>query len=420
MTSTTDEFSHWQHHWSRKKITSRSKDFARSPSSITYIHTRNHTVINPSMADSSLPIEEARRSVDRLGIDYNKLPQQPFWAPLTGRTNEEFKVLIAARIMSCSVMVGRVLTQPEKDALAQHYASLLRTRTFDSLIAMGATLGFYRYTYKSYGFPLYTPRPKTFDPTNFFGLKSALAPRAWHGIRFVAWYGACKIVASIFCLSYGLSVHTARFASDPRLADYRQLLQAKSGQQRLGSRQRETARARLRQEQAEYTGAQFPPEVQRRAAAPSSWGSTEQSTQNNQSEWPGMQSTQSGNSQSSYSDEPYVFDDASPLAPVEQQSDTVQQSAQGFSAWDRIRGQARSKAAPQGHVSGGQFSGGQANSWEKKRSDELAARVAQEGTSYTYSSADEEKAYAKAQAQREFDQMLERERRGGSDGSRRW
>ena len=43
--------------------------------------------------------------------------------------------------------------------------------------------------------------------------------------------------------------------------------------------------------------------------------------------------------------------------------------------------------------------------------------------SFSFSSSDEEKGYAKAEAQREFDERVEKERRGGdfsNDGRRRW
>jgi hypothetical protein len=47
--------------------------------------------------------------------------------------------------------------------------------------------------------------------------------------------------------------------------------------------------------------------------------------------------------------------------------------------------------------------------WEPKQKTE----------SYTFASADQEKAYAKTQAQKEFDAMLERERRGMGDSGGR-
>lgn len=362
------------------------------------------------MAEPGFPIEGPRGNLDPFGIDFDKLPQLPFW-----RIQEDLKASVAGRLTVCTVIAGRELTQPEKNALAQHYALMLRNRAYDTPLALIATLSFYRYTYKSYGFPMYTPKPPKFNPSNFWGLKGPLATTAWHGLRAVAWYTVCKPVATIFCLSFALSSYTARSASDPRLVDYRRSVQARSRQQGREGRQRDAEKLRHLEDLAERTGSLFSPEVQSRAAAPTSWSSTEHSTQDTQSEWSGTQSPQPETSQSSYNDEPNFFDDASPVAPAEQQSDTTQQSSQGFSAWDRIRGQARSKGASQG-----QRAGEQASAWGRKRNDELTSRGAQDGTSYTYSSADEEKAYAKEQAQKEFDQMLDKERRGGSDASRRW
>lgn len=67
-----------------------------------------------------IPLETARRNVDSLGINYDALPQMPFWGPLFGNTSEYFKTRVAAKIMASSASVGRELTQPEKDAMSYH------------------------------------------------------------------------------------------------------------------------------------------------------------------------------------------------------------------------------------------------------------------------------------------------------------
>lgn len=53
--------------------------------------------------------------------------------------------------------------------------------------------------------------------------------------------------------------------------------------------------------------------------------------------------------------------------------------------------------------------------WEKRVNDETTSQAAKQGTSFNFSSEDEARAYAKGQAQREFDEMLERERKGDSN-----
>lgn len=68
----------------------------------------------------NIPIETARRNADSLGINYDALPQMPFWTPLFGRTSEYLKTRVALKIMTSSASVGRELTQPEKDAMSYH------------------------------------------------------------------------------------------------------------------------------------------------------------------------------------------------------------------------------------------------------------------------------------------------------------
>lgn len=70
--------------------------------------------------DPNIPLESARRNADSLGINYDALPQMPFWGPLFGRSSEYLKTRVAAKIMTSSVSVGRELTQPEKDAMSYH------------------------------------------------------------------------------------------------------------------------------------------------------------------------------------------------------------------------------------------------------------------------------------------------------------
>lgn len=367
-----------------------------------------------------LDMKVAQNNVDRLGIRYDELPQLPFWARLTGNTNESFKLRVAAKVMAGSAGVGRELTQPEKDALAEHFAQLLRTSSYDNPIALGSAYGFYRYTYAKTGFPFWTPNPEKFDVTKFPGLpKGFLSQKMWHGLRMLSWFAGCKILTGVFCLSYAITQHEKHYSTDPRLQNYRQT---------IAERRQQMMRQRVghlgANERPAVPGAPTSSSTTTAGRVPEAWAGGEQSTQDAQSTWPGMQSTQQPEStQAPPDDEPYAFDDASPNAPVEQQQQPQQRSpqqrpyAQGGSAWDRIRSQARGGEAGQSQA---QASAGQASAWGRKRQDELTSQGAQDGTSYTFSSADEERAYAKEQAQKEFDQMLERERKGQAGSSKRW
>lgn len=69
---------------------------------------------------SNVPIESARRNADRLGINYDALPQMPFWSRLFGSSDDYVKTRVATKVMASSASVGRELTQSEKDAMAYH------------------------------------------------------------------------------------------------------------------------------------------------------------------------------------------------------------------------------------------------------------------------------------------------------------
>lgn len=76
----------------------------------------------------NIPLETASRNADSLGINYDALPQMPFWGPLFGRTSEYLKTRVAAKVMTSSASVGRELTQPEKDAMSYHLYVLALSR----------------------------------------------------------------------------------------------------------------------------------------------------------------------------------------------------------------------------------------------------------------------------------------------------
>lgn len=361
-----------------------------------------------AMVGQNIPVEAVRRNIDSLGIKYNELPHLPFWAPFAGRSEQAFKQQIAGKIMMSSAFTGRELTQAEKDAISHHYAKYLVIQAWDTPFVFGSTYACYRGTYAKYGFPFWTPKADKFDPNKFPLVSKSLSKdtyqllsqKSWHSLRFVAWFAACKFAIGIFVTSYSISTFVAGSNSDPRLKEYNQVVGAKVEQMRRTGG--------LKSAQSTDSG---PPDTQEPT---NPWANTEQNNQDSESAWSGTSDTSSpARPQDSFrEDESYVFDDASPVAPAEQRRPAPQQNNQG-SAWDRIRNQARPAGAVQS-----QGSAGQSSAWDRKREDERTSQGAREGSSFNFSSGDEEKSYAKEQAQKDFDEMLERERRGDAAGRR--
>ncbi|PHH90393.1 hypothetical protein CDD83_3807 [Cordyceps sp. RAO-2017] len=110
---------------------------------------------------------------------------------------------------------------------------------------------------------------------------------------------------------------------------------------------------------------------------------------------------------------PDDLDDASPVAS----SSRAARDDAGGSAWDRIRRQGQH---PQPGQDGQPWPGPQAagGQWGGNDGASSPSRGPRDG--YTFSSSDEEKALAKGQAQKEFDELLERERSGVDQERDRW
>lgn len=279
-------------------------------------------------------------------------------------------------------------------------AKLVITTTYASPLAVAATYALEKTSRAKFGFPFYNPKP-SFNKRKFPGLPEGnFSFWAWQGSRVLAWYAISKLAVGLLATSYAISVYSANSGTDNRLEAYRREIARRTAAMR-NTQQRPMPPGSLGQPYQQYPQQKW--EEPTSSTEPVGWTSSEQTEKAAPTplptSWTATQSPQTGR-QDSYNQDSYVFDDASPVAPSEQTNSSPQNSSQqGGSAWDRIRGQA-------------QAARNQPGSWAKKRQDEMTSRGSQEGTSYNYSTADEEKAYAKDQAQREFDEMLERERRG--------
>lgn len=279
-------------------------------------------------------------------------------------------------------------------------SKLVITISYASPLAVAATFGLERATRPKFGFPFYNPKPPKFNSQKFPGLpQGQFSFWAWQGTRVLSWYVASKLVVGLVATSYAISVYAANSGSDNRLEAYRREVSRRAAASVRNVPQRPLPPGSSGQPYQQYPQQKW--EESTSATEPVGWASSEQTQKAaptpSPTPWTATQNPQTGR-QDSHNQESYFFDDASPVAPSEQSNSSPQKSSQqGGSAWDRIRGQAARN---------------QPGSWAKKRQDEMTSRGAQDGSSYNYSTADEEKAYAKDQAQKEFDEMLERERRG--------
>ncbi|KAK1759523.1 hypothetical protein QBC47DRAFT_372264 [Echria macrotheca] len=368
------------------------------------------------MAGDNTPVERAqfytREEVapdqDRLAKVreiLQNLPGLPLFWPLR-RTDITYRLSIANMLDMYERSAQRHLTTDEIEALAQHTHSFEVSKAwFD---AAGTTAGVYLWsTGRKGAYPIpFRKVPADFDNQVFGGKRVPMQLRGrsaflmWNAARL----GFCVLVArmttSMVSGAFVLPKAALAAKADPRLKGlFEDVRQRQQQQHRRGPGQAPFG-ARTGQPTQSVSSAPPPP-----PAVVSSGYSDASPTYTSDTS-----PSYSGTSQDEGWQDNAGFEEskAETSAPVAGSAPTNQTSG---SAWDRLR-----KSA--GVTSGGAGQGEQRrqSSWEERR------QRAQKGSSgggsdqsldsYAYSQSDEERALAKEQAQREFDAMLERERRG--------
>ncbi|TLS25873.1 hypothetical protein PpBr36_07084 [Pyricularia pennisetigena] len=329
----------------------------------------------------------------------------------------------AARVM------GRELQQEEIDAIVDHFSRGTRAEKVYSLPASFAcTYYFWNRGISTYRFPFLGPRPV---PRFLAALTSpVVAHWMWQAVRLLSYDLLCDIAVGTPVGRLAFSYASAGSLNDPRLAQLRQeherrrhemrdqLMQqvarrrpGGAGPDGLGGPQRPRA---LPDHDNDY--AQAPEE----STQSDGWQSAETQsaaqtapaqTRPMRPTWPRASPAPPPPSQQPQSsfDEDDPFDDASPVAPDWRDQPPPQRSSgrPGESAWDRLRRQAQSKDQNPAQ-----------SSWEARR--QTPGSQSQTDQDWTYKSdEDSQSETERERAQREFDAMLERERRAEQSGRRR-
>ncbi|KAK7935512.1 hypothetical protein PG985_001007 [Apiospora marii] len=363
--------------------------------------------------------------------------------------------LVVSNVLSAATAAKRRLNQSEIDALSESANHAVARLSWVYPLGLGLAVAAAANGRKTFRFPFYTPKMKVFDPRafphrSFATLTGKSAVWAWHGIRTSAYYPLTWFASLLFLGSMVRTRLLADLASDQRLSQIKEAVAVntqRNAQLRREQRQRQAA-------QSGPPGANQPPDAYTAAnqhSGQDSWTGIPQSQvlaespglgspgepsgpigrsgpsptrQQGLQGWSGRGGTQEQQGQTSF-DEDDLFeddDDASPVAASTRRSERqrAQTSAsQGgpASSWDTIRQQARKESSPfaRGDRSKDDSAWGRARQDGARTTRDAPQTPPREG--YSYNEADEEKAFAKNQAQNEFDAMLEAERQGRS-GSR--
>jgi hypothetical protein len=352
-------------------------------------------------------------------------------------------------LVSKSKMIGRPLSADEGQAFAEMVGSWARIQAWGTPV--GILAGGYRTwaTRATYKIPFMKEQPGRFAPENREKLKVLFfrgqqAIWAQQTMRTAAYVFLSNLFSTWFFQTYAFSVLAVKQSADPRLKDINEWekneradrmkklpKETKPAPGRIGTLEDENMRRAAR---TMYGRQDMNDQLYNSQDQGQEQPETPQRLQTNDYSNPqrDMNPTLFEMEQPSQKDSEAFFDDASPTAP-EEQSDGYsssqepqspygsrqsqgrqqqQQQQQGGSAWARIRGKAGLQAQESPPTS----------SWDQRR--DVAGSIGDRGNrqdtgdTFSFSKTDEEKQLAKAQAQREFDERVERERRGGDFGSK--
>ncbi|OCK86418.1 hypothetical protein K432DRAFT_1140 [Lepidopterella palustris CBS 459.81] len=359
-------------------------------------------------------------------IDMDSLPRPvPLIGPLIGFPQRRINESVQQYLSTVQRLIQRELTQEEGSVLAYYIAKSEATRSYGA--ALGISAGMYRCysTAATYRFPFWTPNPEKFDPNKFFNvLKGPRARMMWHGLRSAPFLLLGQLFGSALAMNYAAPVAVLSIQRDARLANFNEAMrkQANDAREKAQMEARGQSPGQALPNRNPSPAIQIPRRTEDRSG--SEWPSGSSSSDDDMSPTAGndpwMSSTDADTERvepfrrpNRAVEKPFTYDDASPTGGMFS-NETREKSNEG-SAWDRIR-----KSASSGQPASGQHTsssgGARPSQTEQRESSTL-------GDSFSFSSTDEERQLAKAEAQREFDARLERERRGGEfddQGGRKW
>jgi len=386
----------------------------------------------------------------------------PILGPLFGFTDAYCTSVINTRIQGAAQILRRPPTPNEATALAYWSAKMLSYAAWGRPLGMAAGCYQAYRTAATYRFPFLQPKPERFHPDVFkllkFELRGSQARSMWHSLRAIA-YGTFGLwIGGLLVGTYAATVAAVGERQDPRLQNLIRAIQERvrretlpaapadaPSKQRQGTRGDPTGQgtrsaselwknhriaigaddAHLARTSNTYGDDASPSsgdaydaynssttaEQDRTLAMSEGSVLTDQQMQKQEArQRPNRRSSPTKTTASTFSMEkverqPRSFndDDASPMGGegsfMDSGYDSDSSSAATGSAWERIRQQASSSSSSR--------AAGRGRSRGSRRG------VQTQEDSFTFSATEQERQLAKDEAQRAFDERIERERKGG-------
>lgn len=361
------------------------------------IHTTN---LAQTLATSSLPPSATNALMksyrDMLGLD----EQLDRVCPAPANTKREVGKTLALRT---AVLKRRdYLSDTEAQAIMEISSKEYSRMRWNHLMGLGVTTYLCWRGRHKFRFPFWTP-------TRNFSADSPSRRLLIHGVRWLSYFGMYltvgpAVITQLYSTACGVSM-----AADPRLDDlkaYRPdenaIINFDQVQQHANTRSGQLIKQRT-----------FPP--QQAEEANSGYGGAAQ--------WPQQASrtpTTEPRSKDNFDESPLDMDvdNASPRAwPSKDEQPSA--NAPG-AAWARLRKQAGHEPAQAQGQQRQRPSQPSESSWGESSDGEISPEYRGPRESYSFPRADEEKEEGKSQAQKEFDELLERERSGANQEQTSW
>ena len=405
---------------------------------------------SPTSAADPFSSQSPSAPQDSIHLDFTGLPRPlPFFGAITGWNQKRHLDIFALHAKIASQALNRTPTHDELMAFAYISGKEVRTMSFASPTGFAAGAWRAYNTRAEWRFPFWKVG-EGFNPESFklpgVGevLRGDLAKVALKSARFTAYSIVGVVLSNLLVLPYVSAVAAAGVKTDPRLKEFNEAIvkHAKEhraarmqgrgqaqGQQRDVFGQGQTPVSDLWKNHREEVGG---PEVQQyggddaspKATVRVEYGdegimgqdtaserpmgrSAPASSQRTTPRPPQQPSPTDSSSDTSASQGFRSYNDASPASLSSQPSSDGNEG----SAWDRIRQNAESSSSSQTSRSG---------RWRGQPRNSLKTSEASNNSSVSdgyYSSADQDRQLAKSDAQKDFDESLERERRGGDFNS---
>ncbi|KAG6015691.1 hypothetical protein E4U43_004965 [Claviceps pusilla] len=362
---------------------------------------------------------QIHEQIQRLFSEYDA----PFYARLRGFGRTQTLALAEATVLGLAAGTDRNLSDTETQALTEHFLSSVHNMLAWKWIMTGLA-GYLTYRGRqTMRFPFFKPvvAGGRFDPAT----GGPQVRIMWHTARFAAYYGAFWLIGEPIFQGFNFLRQSYSLDRDPRLGP---LLRdgRKMADQALGGAAQD-ALGQQQQQQQQYNDAwkstEYQEEQQQQHQSSENHQSTSQAVRaQTQQAWASYRRQPEPSQQSAPKawDLTDDVDDASPIAPSARSATESTRSYSG-SAWDRIRQQTHSPT--QSH------DGAQSQkTWEQRAQtntngawvtdDDASPQYRGDKNTYSFSTtSDREDAAARRQAQKEFDELVERER-GGADQER--